>query len=110
MCLLSQIHNSQGLPALIQNMNVVKYLFPVMANDQHIQDLGRSINRSHIVHSGTQGDDCQHNLHSAIFEFFSKRLTMQGCGELTDFAHFSAFLQCLLCSAKYKLSDLKYVF
>lgn len=35
---------------------------------------------------------------------------MQGCGELTDFACFSAFLQCLLCSAKYKLSDLKYVF
>lgn len=47
---------------------------------------------------------------SAIFEFLTRAFTMQGCGELTDFAHFTAFPQCLLCSAEYKLSDLKYVF
>lgn len=52
----------------------------------------------------------KYHLHSAIFEFLTRAFTMQGCGELTDFVHFSAFSQCLLRSAEYKLSDLKYVF
>lgn len=31
----------------------------------------------------------------AFFEVLTRALTMQGCGKLTDFVHFSAFPQCL---------------
>lgn len=75
-----------------------------MATVQHIIS---SSNVLRVVHRKTIRE---HHLHSAIFAFLTRAFTMQGCGELTDFAHFSAFPQCLLCSAEYKLSDLKYVF
>lgn len=43
----------------------------------------------------------------AFFEVLTRAFTIQGCGKLTDFVHFSAFAQCLLCSSQYKLSGLK---
>lgn len=91
-------------------MNVVKCvgLSPKMASVQHKISSGRSIE---CITCGTQEDNFhKHNLLSAIFEFLTRAFTMQGCRELTDFVHFSAFSQYLLCSADYKLSDLKYVF